>query len=118
MILQQRTTRQHPEKKKKEIMEKKYDRICLFVCLMVFNATFNNISVISWQSVVLVEETRVPEVVCILISSTTQGKYYKNTNNILQYTKEKIKDRNTRNTMKTVGELSLLFMLCDLVYTL
>ena len=26
----------------------------------VFNATFNNISVISWQSVLLVEETRVP----------------------------------------------------------
>jgi len=23
----------------------------LFVCLMVFNATFNNISVISWRSV-------------------------------------------------------------------
>ena len=28
---------------------------------MVFNATFNNISVISWRSVLLVEETRVPE---------------------------------------------------------
>jgi hypothetical protein len=27
--------------------------------LMVFNATFNNISVISWQSVLLVEEIRV-----------------------------------------------------------
>ena len=26
---------------------------------MVFNATFNNISVISWRSVLLVEETRV-----------------------------------------------------------
>ena len=26
-----------------------------FVCLMVFNATFNNISVISWQSVLLEE---------------------------------------------------------------
>jgi hypothetical protein len=34
--------------------------ICLFVCLMVFNATFNNISVISWQSVLLVEETGGP----------------------------------------------------------
>ena len=31
----------------------------LFVCFMVFNATFNNISVISWQSVLLVEETGV-----------------------------------------------------------
>jgi hypothetical protein len=30
---------------------------CLFVCLMVFNATFNNISVISRRSVLLVEET-------------------------------------------------------------
>jgi len=27
---------------------------------MVFNATFNNILVISWQSVLLVEETTVP----------------------------------------------------------
>ena len=30
------------------------------VGLMVFNATFNNFSVISWRSVLLVEETRVP----------------------------------------------------------
>jgi hypothetical protein len=27
---------------------------------MVFNATFNNISAVSWQSVLLVEETGVP----------------------------------------------------------
>jgi len=27
---------------------------------MVFNATFNNISVMLWRSVLLVEETRVP----------------------------------------------------------
>jgi hypothetical protein len=33
---------------------------CLFVCLMVFNATFNNISVISCRSVLLVEETGGP----------------------------------------------------------
>jgi len=33
----------------------------LWVSVMVFNATFNiYISVISWQSVLLVEETRVP----------------------------------------------------------
>jgi hypothetical protein len=31
--------------------------LCLFVCLMVFNAIFNNISVISWRSVLLVGET-------------------------------------------------------------
>ena len=30
------------------------------VRIMVFNATFNNISVISWWSVLLLEETRVP----------------------------------------------------------
>jgi hypothetical protein len=34
--------------------------VCLFVCLMVFNATFNNISVILWRSVLLVEETAGP----------------------------------------------------------
>ena len=34
--------------------------VCLFVCLMVFNATFNNISVISWQSVLLMEEAEEP----------------------------------------------------------
>jgi len=32
----------------------------LFVCFMVFNATFINISVISWWSVLLVKETGVP----------------------------------------------------------
>jgi hypothetical protein len=29
----------------------------LFVCLMVFNAIFNNIQVTSWESVLLMEET-------------------------------------------------------------
>ena len=33
----------------------------MFVCLMLLNATFNNISVISWRSVLLVEETGGPE---------------------------------------------------------
>jgi hypothetical protein len=33
---------------------------CIGVRVMVFNATFNNISVISWRSVLLVEETGVP----------------------------------------------------------
>ena len=37
------------------------NRLCLlFACLMVFNTTFNNISVISWSSVLLVEETGEP----------------------------------------------------------
>ena len=34
--------------------------VFMFVCLMVLNATFNNISVISWRSGLLVEETGVP----------------------------------------------------------
>ena len=34
--------------------------VIYIVCLMVFNATFNNISVISWRSVLLVEETGGP----------------------------------------------------------
>ena len=33
--------------------------VVMVVTFMVFNATFNNISVISWQSVLLVEETEV-----------------------------------------------------------
>jgi hypothetical protein len=33
--------------------------ILIGVSIMLFNATFNNISVISWRSVLLVEETRV-----------------------------------------------------------
>ena len=36
---------------------------------MVLNATFNNISVISWQSVLLVEETGVPRENHISIAS-------------------------------------------------
>jgi hypothetical protein len=42
-----------------------YTTVSTFIRLglgvMVFNATFNNISVISWPSVLLVEETGVPE---------------------------------------------------------
>jgi hypothetical protein len=37
-----------------------YIKTVALVWFMVFKATFNNISVISWQSVLLVEETRVP----------------------------------------------------------
>ena len=33
----------------------------MFVCFMVFNATFNNISVISWWSVLSVEKAEAPE---------------------------------------------------------
>jgi hypothetical protein len=42
---------------------------------MVFNATFNNISVISWRSVLLVEETGVPEKITDL-SQVTDKLYH------------------------------------------
>jgi len=37
-----------------------FDLFVVLYGVMVFNTTFNNISVISWRSVLLVEETRVP----------------------------------------------------------
>jgi hypothetical protein len=37
-----------------------FDILNARVEVMVFNATFNNISVMSWRSVLLVEESRVP----------------------------------------------------------
>jgi hypothetical protein len=43
---------------------------------MVINATFNNISVISWQSVLLLEETRVPEITTDLPQVTDSDKVY------------------------------------------
>jgi hypothetical protein len=55
-----------PVIKKNIYMQKLITLLCnnitdvMFVHLMVFNATFNNISVISWQSVLLVEETGGP----------------------------------------------------------
>ena len=42
------------------VYETQGTRSCVRVRAMVFNVTFNNISVISWPSVLLVEETRVP----------------------------------------------------------
>ena len=41
---------------KRQLVADRYDQQQL-VRFMVFNATFNNISVISWQSVLLVEKT-------------------------------------------------------------
>jgi hypothetical protein len=43
-----------------KIKQQHHGHGCLFVCLMVFNTTFNSISVILWQSVLLVEETGGP----------------------------------------------------------
>jgi hypothetical protein len=55
----------------------------LVVCLMVLDITFNNILAISWRSVLLVGETRVPQ---------KKMKKNKNKNNALQDTKQKTKD--------------------------
>ena len=38
------------------VVSKIKPEVFTFVCLMVFNTTFNNISDISWQSVLLMEE--------------------------------------------------------------
>ena len=43
---------------------------------MVFNATFNNISIISWQSVLLVEENGVPEEKSTDLSQATDKLYH------------------------------------------
>jgi hypothetical protein len=49
--------------------------ICLFVCLMVFYATFNNISVVSWRSVLLVEETGVTRENHLVVGSSWPWSY-------------------------------------------
>jgi hypothetical protein len=48
----------------------------MIVCLMVFNATFNNISVISWRSVLLVEETGGPRENHRPVASQVSDKLY------------------------------------------
>jgi len=46
------------------------------VRVLVFNATFNNISVISWRSFLLVEKTRVPEKKTTDLSQVTNKLYH------------------------------------------
>jgi hypothetical protein len=45
---------------KQENLNVNYIKVWLMVWFLVFNATFRNNSIISWQSVLLVEETGVP----------------------------------------------------------
>jgi hypothetical protein len=54
------------------------DIIDLRVRVVVFNATFNNISVISWQSVLLVEKNGVPEKKINFVLIGYQRSYLKN----------------------------------------
>jgi hypothetical protein len=48
------------EKKKKKKVKKQNYHLKEWIRVMVFKATFNNISAISWRAVLLVEKTRVP----------------------------------------------------------
>jgi len=45
---------------KKLVIESLMTAICLWFWFMVFNTNFNNISIILWQPVLLVEENGVP----------------------------------------------------------
>jgi hypothetical protein len=48
---------------------------------MVFNATFNNISVISWRSVLLVEKTGVPGENHLQVNLQIEAEHIDNFNN-------------------------------------
>jgi hypothetical protein len=56
---------------------------------MVFNATFNNISVISWQSVLFVEETGVPWEFLVVIGTDCIGSCKSNYHTIMTTTTPK-----------------------------
>jgi hypothetical protein len=49
-----------PRKNTHSFYEMKIPPFFMFVCLMVFNATVNNISVILWRPVLVVEEAGIP----------------------------------------------------------
>ena len=55
---------------------------------MVFKATFNNISVISWRSVLLVEETGIPEENHLPVVSHWQTLSHNVVSNILRHERE------------------------------
>ena len=64
---------------------------------MVFNVTFNNISVISWLSVLFVEETGVPREIRVIIKLPNSEQSYKG----------KVKTHNyiNRQNQSTTGKL-------------
>jgi hypothetical protein len=64
---------------------------------MVFNATFNNISAISWWSVLLVEETGVPREILRPAASHCQALSH-----------------NVSNTPRLIFELTTLVMIGDI----
>ena len=66
--------------------------------ITVFNATFNNISVISWRSILFVEETGVPEKTTDLPQVTNK------LDNIIFYRVLLIKNLNSKKDSKYNGE--------------
>jgi hypothetical protein len=68
---------------------------------MVLNATFNNISVISWQSVLLVEETGVPGENNRPVATNSYRKNLKLEDTKRVIRARKVKDRKCNGELKT-----------------
>jgi hypothetical protein len=66
--------------------------------ITVFNATFNNISVISWRSILFVEETGVPE------KTTDLPQVISKLDHIILYRVLLIKNLNSKKDSKYNGE--------------
>ena len=79
----------------------------MFVCLMVFNATSNNISVISWRSVSLVEKTEYTEETTDL-SQVTDKLYH------IMY-QDQIKIINEEKMLPTTVYTWMIFILFSIV---
>ena len=70
-----------------------YSCCTIKVWLMMFNATFNNISVISWQLVLLVKKTGVPRENHWLVASHWQTLSHNNVSSTSRHLKENNKRR-------------------------